>query len=281
MIFISILFPIYSQSKDSDDLNQTLESVYDSDQSVRREFHLCVSGLGISSPECESYRLKMDSVDRINQNIVFPIIQDGWPLDEKISAKSNDAIFMVIQHASLDKQTKYLETVRVAHSRGKLPSAQYAIFDDRIRVGQGKKQKFGSQTGFDQYGNSYFFPIENFAGMDSLRAEMGLPEFKQYYTQFSGKGIYLDSATHHSDEKSILIIHTGDKQHRPVSGVQVILNDKVIGETNVKGFLYTSVPRKDNEHLSLVFQNSQGERIKYNLTGSRSFFDIYMVFSQK
>lgn len=281
LIIFCIPFSMYGQSNDSQKLNPILESVYDSDQSVRKEFSLCKSNFGISSAACESYRLKIDSVNRANQKKVFSILDGGWPLDPKISTKSHKALFMVIQHAPLDKQLEYLDIIDFAHSRGKLPSSDYAIFKDRISVGLGKMQKFGSQTGYDQYGNSYFFPIEDFGLIDSLRSTMGLSEFSQYYKRFSDQQIYLDTTIHNPNEKSILLIHAGDQANRPMAGVQATLNNVVIGETNDKGFLYAFVPRKKNEDLQLIFRNSGGQTTKYNLAGNPDFFDIYLVFKQK
>ena len=65
---------------------------------------------------------------------------------------------MVIQHADLKTQQKYLPIMRDAVSKGKANVGSLALLEDRVALGMGKSQIYGSQIMQDATGK-YLQPL--------------------------------------------------------------------------------------------------------------------------
>lgn len=126
----------------------------------------------------------------------------------------------------------------------------------------------------------FFYPISNFALLDSARNKVGLSSFDQYKRNISGSRIYVDSSVSHAEERIILIVHIGNGAQQALKGVKLIVSDQVIGETDDRGFMYISLPRENYQELSLRFAANEQNQIKYSLKGERDFFDIYLIFNK-
>ena len=125
---------------------------------------------------------EMKTQDSINQKKVIEILQNGWP--ENLNLQQNQTIFLVIQHADVDTQKKYLPIIESAVKNGKTLASNLALLKDRIALREGGKQIYGSQVWHDaKTGKNYVQPIENPEKVDSLRAEVGLPDMKTYLQQ--------------------------------------------------------------------------------------------------
>lgn len=100
----------------------------------------------------------------------------GWPgsLDRKRAAFS---AFLIIQHAPLDYQLKYLPMIEAANARGDISNEHLSWLIDRILVRQGKPQKYGTEF---EYGSNKVFPIEDPENLNKRRKTMGLPPMKGY-----------------------------------------------------------------------------------------------------
>ncbi len=178
-----LLFFIVISLSSCNQYNRILEEVYDNDQAAR-EWTKGMSSL--TADEIEAYATEMERVDSLNQAIVFEILdKDGWP--SNLSNKANQAIWIVIDHSNLAFQRKYLYLVKEKAEECILEKADYAILNDRVLMGEGKPQIYGTQikmnaTIVDDEITMQFFlwPVENPIVLDSLRNTMGLSPIKEY-----------------------------------------------------------------------------------------------------
>lgn len=178
-----LLFLIVIALSSCNQYNRILEEVYDNDQAAR-EWTKGMSSL--TADEIEAYATEMERVDSLNQAIVFEILdKDGWP--SNLSNKANQAIWIVIDHSNLAFQRKYLYLVKEKAEECILEKADYAILNDRVLMGEGNPQIYGTQIKMnativdDEIAMQFFlWPVENPIVLDSLRNTMGLSPIKEY-----------------------------------------------------------------------------------------------------
>ena len=118
----------------------------------------------------------MKIADVENQNIVFDILDNqGWP--EGLSKKANNTIYLVVDHAEINDQKKYLQEIKKQSQIGVIDKDKYPTMLDGILVSEHKKQIYGTQTKAIMKNDIkvvYVWPIEDSKNIDSLRASVGL-----------------------------------------------------------------------------------------------------------
>lgn len=162
---------LYGQEK-SDSLNEALktklETIYDNDQKYRQTSDWKMV-------------MKMDSINQIE--VVKILEQFGWVGEDVVGVKASGAIFLVIQHADLPIQEKYLPVMREAVKNGAARMKDLALLEDRVLMRQGKKQKYGSQVVRGSTGDWVVHPIEDPANVDKRRLEIGLMPIADYLSR--------------------------------------------------------------------------------------------------
>mgnify|MGYP003530634808 FL=1 len=119
--------------------------------------------------------------DAKNIKVVDKILKSGLP--QGLSEESYKTIWIVIDHAPLEKQEQYLPLVEQMATEGYVGVDEYAILYDRVAMGQNRHQRYGSQL--VQFDNAetmqlYVWPIEDVEKLDSLRSAVGLSSFYNY-----------------------------------------------------------------------------------------------------
>ena len=105
----------------------------------------------------------------------------GWLGAEVIGEKGNGTLFKVIQHSNQATQEKYLPMMRESVKNGKAWSGNLALLEDRVALGQGKRQIYGSHIGFDNECNlKFLLPLEDPDNVDMRRASVGLGPLADY-----------------------------------------------------------------------------------------------------
>lgn len=168
------------------DLVATLDAIYKSDQGLRMQIGEITKAFGHDSEEMKEHWGLMQEADSINQSKVTKILDEhGWLGSKVISDQGNLTLFLVIQHADLATQEKYLPIMREAVSLGNAERSNLALLEDRVAMRQGKQQIYGSQLkrnpGTDQY---FVFPIKVPEKVNERRAPMGLGTIEQYIFQW-------------------------------------------------------------------------------------------------
>ena len=140
---------------------------------------------------------EQDRADSLNRVAVDSLLQNGWP--EGLSEQSNHTIWLIIDHADVEYQERYLPLIEQQAVRGTISPSDYATLLDRVNVRRQRPQRFGTQTGYKQRDDEVFtfvYPIENIDALDSLRLSVGLDSMHLYLRQVSetlGTEVKIDS----------------------------------------------------------------------------------------
>lgn len=160
------------------------DRMYELDQEVRIKLKkLMEVGKG-NSEEANSIRNAGRKQDLLNQKRVASIInQYGWLGSHEIGEKANQALFLIIQHASLEVQEKYFPAMRDAVGVGKARKSDFALLVDRMAYRQGMDQLYGTQLYLDEQGESFFYPIKDVEHVNARRLTAGLAPIEEYAEQ--------------------------------------------------------------------------------------------------
>jgi len=102
------------------------------------------------------YNKEMKELHSRNAKILSDIIDKiGYPTIDKVGKEANKATWLIIQHSIglpefMKKCAKLLEK---AVNENKADPKSLAYLNDRIAVFEGKKQLYGTQFDWDEYGN--------------------------------------------------------------------------------------------------------------------------------
>lgn len=157
-------------------LRQELLLMVEEDQAVRRE-DINESRWGHPNPVTAA---RMSAIGAQATARMKEIVkQHGWPSLGLVGADGTEAAFLLIQHADPSFQEEMLPLVEKAYRAGELRGVCYALLKDRVLVGEGKPQIYGTQATF---GGKEIIPspIEDEANLDKRRAEVGLQPFAAY-----------------------------------------------------------------------------------------------------
>jgi hypothetical protein len=144
----------------------------------------------------QKYRIALDTVQEVYRNDLFQkmhlqdsinltkittiLDKNGWVGADKVGIDANGTLFLVIQHADLATQQKYLPMMRNAVQNQALDKSDLALLEDRIALREGRKQRYGSQVAKDKNGKYYVRPLEEPEFVDKRRTEVGLQPLAKY-----------------------------------------------------------------------------------------------------
>lgn len=139
------------------------------------------------SPETLKLIEQQAEIDKKNIERLAQIVEKfGWPGKSLVGEKGATAAFLVVQHAELVHQEKYLPILKTAAEKGEARASEVAMLEDRVLMRQGKMQIYGTQVKSDSttQGKLVLHPIENEAEVDERRKKVGLPPLKDYLKLF-------------------------------------------------------------------------------------------------
>lgn len=125
----------------------------------------------------EGYHPAMEAVHGRNAARLREIIAErGWPGTSLAGADGAEAAWLIVQHAigEPDFLRSCLRLLREAAERGEAPAWQVAMLEDRIRMFEGKPQRFGTQLEPDATGQLRPYWTEDPERLDARRASVGL-----------------------------------------------------------------------------------------------------------
>jgi hypothetical protein len=135
------------------------------------------AGLAADGSLFQGYHPAMQAVHDHNATRLTEILeQHGWPGRSLVGDDAAHAAWLVLQHAigSPALQRRGVELLQQAVARGEAPAQEAAMLEDRIRVFEGRPQCYGTQFDWDENGQLSPLPIEDAAGVDERRREVGL-----------------------------------------------------------------------------------------------------------
>lgn len=163
-------------------LQKQLLEIFEKDQEIRRQFIAALQQYGYQSKEADSLRKIMVVTDSINLAAIKSILDEkGWVGESKVGAQGNQTLFLVIQHSDLKTQQHYLPMMRDAVKQGNARASSLALLEDRVAIGEGRRQIYGSQIGRNERLNKhYILPLEDPDNVDKRRADVGLEPLADY-----------------------------------------------------------------------------------------------------
>jgi hypothetical protein len=170
-------------------LSEELDSVYDQDQKYRMQLSAAGALHGWDSKQVKDLSVLINRADSLNILKVSRILDErGWLGSEVAGSNGNFALFLVVQHASLKIQEKYLPFLQAAVKKGNAQPSNLALLTDRIAIRRGKKQIYGTQV--QQSPDTFIYsisPLEDPDHVDERRAKMGLGPLAEYVLQWKIK----------------------------------------------------------------------------------------------
>jgi hypothetical protein len=122
------------------------------------------------------------SVDIENTLRMKEIVEQiGWPTQSQVGSHASDMAWLLVQHADHDPafQRMCLDLLK-AQPTGEVKTAHIAYLEDRIRVGEGRPQMYGTQFYTDEAGKFGPMPIEDPDNVDARRKAVGLQPLSEY-----------------------------------------------------------------------------------------------------
>jgi hypothetical protein len=157
-----------------------LDSLYRRDQDNRLAMDTVESKYGQNSREWNALMEKMHTDDSVNVVAVTQILDKyGWLGTDVVGQRGSTTLWLVIQHASLQTQEKYLPLLRQAVKDKKAQASELAMLEDRIEMFNNRPQIYGSQLRMEN-GKYVLWKIKDEANVNKRRAEVGLPPLEDY-----------------------------------------------------------------------------------------------------
>src|SRR5688572_10590935 len=115
--------------------------ILDDDKTPRLKIRPLLKDHDFNSPEVQALLKEMAANDGVNIRKVTAILdQYGWLGPEEVGPMASVALFLVIQHADLATQQKYLPMLREAVKAKKASAGNLALLEDRLALKTGHRQ---------------------------------------------------------------------------------------------------------------------------------------------
>lgn len=177
---------VSSAQTSSDTLQAELLEMGRLDQQVRERIMDLVSGSGpeaLSSDEFRALADEQQQVDETNFLRLEEIIREhGWPSAELVGERANGVAWLIMQHASIERQQRYLPLLRQAVSETQARASMLALLEDEIALAEEGEQIYGTEITLRD-GKALLAPIANPGEIDERRAAVGLPPIDEYLRQ--------------------------------------------------------------------------------------------------
>jgi hypothetical protein len=165
-----------------------LDTIYRHDQHHRQLMDYVAHKYGNNSDTLKKVWMRQSTLDSQNKAKVQQILKNhGWPSPKAVGENASEVVFLVLQHADQYPkwQKQQLPLVRQAVKKGKIDSADLAMFIDRVAVNNDQKQIYGTQIGtHDRTGQHYVKPVKNPLTLEKRRKKMGLPPMDWYLSNW-------------------------------------------------------------------------------------------------
>ena len=171
--------------------DKLLAEVWAKDQGMRRQMMELTKAVAIEGREelIDSLVVvseKLERIDAENMAIVDALLQQGLP--EGLSAESYKTIWIVIDHAPLDRQVYYLPLIEQMATHRIIGRTEFATLYDRVAMKQNRPQRYGTQSvqfGTPENMQLFVWPVESPEILDSLRASVGVGPIADYILQLT------------------------------------------------------------------------------------------------
>ncbi|MEZ4917962.1 MAG: DUF6624 domain-containing protein [Saprospiraceae bacterium] len=157
-------------------LIRQLDTISKDDQEIRQLFENGNSKYGKGTREEVKLWKKQQQRDSINLVKVEQIIERyGYPGKKLVGEEHSEVVFLVIQHAPLFIQEKYLYLIQAAAEADDIAQSLPAYLIDRIKMQKGENQIYGTQFIYNHRKEKMeLYPVYKWENLNERRASMGL-----------------------------------------------------------------------------------------------------------
>jgi hypothetical protein len=187
IVILAGLIAAVPSSRAQGGLNETLRGdlleMGRRDQEVREKLIPLAFSADSGPPSQEVMTLiaEQREVDEANLQRLDEIVAEyGWPGKTLVGEEASNVARMLVQHADLERQKRYLPTLKSAASVGEASAWGVAMLEDRIRVRGGQNQLYGSNFERGPDGKCHVTPIDDPSHVDERRHAVGLPPMAEY-----------------------------------------------------------------------------------------------------
>lgn len=161
----------------------SLRAMKDVGEAVRAMYPMDVDP---KSPQAEKAADRVMLVDRQNTAQLRPWLQRcGWPSIRTHGEEVEGLVWLLVQHADQDRpfQLFAIDLLKRGVLEGSAPGAHLAYLEDRVAIGMGKPQRYGTQA--EQKGPCHveLLPIDDLGKVAARRRQAGLPPLDTYVDQ--------------------------------------------------------------------------------------------------
>ncbi len=160
-------------------LRQELLDMRERDQEMR---YTIIKRYDYNSPYSSEDLAWWKTTDATNTARMKEIIAEhGWPSQTAVGEDGAEAAWLLVQHADKDRefQAQCLEFMQQAVAVGEASASNFAYLTDRVRVGNGQPQIYGTQNKVVD-GRVISAEIEDADQVDCRRAAVGLGPIAEY-----------------------------------------------------------------------------------------------------
>lgn len=162
--------------------------MYVEDQQIRLKQYRAMQSGNNNNAYLDSLGHEMVELNKKNSMLLDSIItKRGWLGYDIIGKEASNAVFCILQHSSLDMIVKYLPEFREAVLNGNSNAIHLAYVEDRCAVWSGKKQKYGTQSSWDDNKQAYVIRLSEIEDSDRVnerRKSIGLNSIEDYAKSF-------------------------------------------------------------------------------------------------
>ena len=129
-----------------------------------------------------------DSLNNINLVLLDSIFKNsGWPKKSDVGEYPAIGAFLIVQHSDPTTQKKYLPYLKKSVRQHEADKSNLALLIDRIKIGENKKQIYGSQISYDDKLNKNYFDYKKLikpSRVNKRRKKEGLEPIEDYLKYF-------------------------------------------------------------------------------------------------
>lgn len=178
------------------ELQKELQSRFKKDQDARmalvnfmakNKLGGMVAAADLESALREEYEKLHKQVQAVDQEdlawLKEVVTKHGWPGKSLVGKQGADAAWLLVQHADTDHDFQEMCLKKMKEMpQGEVEGRHIAYLTDRILIGRGKKQIYGTQGKWEN-GKIVASPIEDEAHVDDRRKAVGLEPLAEYLKQ--------------------------------------------------------------------------------------------------
>ena len=170
-LLVSNQFAFSQTETDTIAIQNELNAIFERDQYIRK------------SDDSAQFRTMIDSINL--SKVEALITKYGWPGKSFVGVKGNYTVWLVIQHAELETQEKYLPLFEKSVADSESRAIDLAYLKDRVLMRQNKNQIYGTQVWMNSAtGLQEFWPIEDEKNVNARRASLGMSPIEEYAQLF-------------------------------------------------------------------------------------------------